>query len=112
MDQPLNKSGLLVEDKIELLNRLSSYYKMSEFFFSLDRDTVRTANDHDITVVKLKSEPSPISADKISADKIKEICERLKLLDVVSTDDGNVIKKKNILRRKLLQLTRNLSEIQ
>lgn len=112
MDLQVNKPGLLIEDKIELLNRLSSYYKMSEFFFSLDRDTVRTANDHDITVVKLKPEPASFTTGKITADKIKEICERLKLLDVVSTDDGNVIKKKNILRRKLLQLTRNLSEFQ
>jgi len=112
VEYPSNKHGLLIEDKITLLNRLSSFYKMSEFFFSLDRDTVRTANDHDITVVHLKSDSGSPSVSKITAEKIKEICERLKILDVVTTDDGNIVRKKNILRRKLLKLTKDISDIQ
>ncbi|MGE4267565.1 MAG: hypothetical protein AB7F25_09025 [Deferribacterales bacterium] len=99
--------SLFVEDKIALLNRLSAFYRMSEFFFALNRDTVRTANDHDITVVSLDKKPENVG---LAADKIKEICEKLKLLDVISTDNGNIVRKKNLLRQKLLRLTQNISE--
>lgn len=104
-----DRHSLVMEDKIALLNRLSAFYRMSEFFFSLDRDTVRAANDLDITVVSLDKEPLKAG---LAADKIKEICDKLKLLDIVSTDNGNVVRKKNLLRRKLLRLTKSLSDSQ
>ena len=109
MTNPPDRQSLFVEDKIALLNRLSAFYRMSEFFFSLGRDTVRTANDQDITIVSLDRKPPTAG---LAADKIKEICEKLKLLDVVSTDNGNVVRKKNMLRRKLLRLTQNINDSQ
>lgn len=109
MDKYPIRHGLLVEDRISLLNRLSTFYSMSEFFFSLDRDTVRTANDHNINVPLKPSEPIT-KQFTATAEKIKEICDRLRLLDIVSTDNGNIVKKKMFLRQKLLYLTKNLTE--
>jgi hypothetical protein len=106
---PQDRQSLFVEDRIALLNRLSAFYRMSEFFFSLEKDTVRTANDHDITIVPLDRKPPNTG---LAADKIKEICEKLKLLDVVSTDNGNIVRKKNMLRRKLLRLTSSIGDNQ
>jgi len=84
---------------------------MSEFFFSLTKDTVRTANDKDITRIDI-SDIQDRSAElcKINAEKIKSICEKLKMLDVLNSDNAAIARKKNILRRKLLKLTRDISE--
>lgn len=110
MNRNTLKRGLIVEDRITLLNRLSAFYSMSDFFFSLDKDTVRTANDHNISV-ELNSDPISQKNIVSTAEKIKEICDKLKLLDVVSTDNGNIVRKKTLLRRKLLHLTKQLTEI-
>lgn len=103
------RHGLVVEGRISLLNRLSAFYNMSEFFFSLNRDTVRTANDHNVSI-NLENEKLRQEHVISTAEKIREICDKLKLLDIVSTDNGNVIRKKTLLRRRLLMLTRNLTE--
>jgi len=105
---PPDRHSLVVEDKIALLNRLSAFYKMSEFFFSLDKDTVRTANDHDILAVSQRVEIALNNSE--AADRIKEICDRLKLLEINGSENTNIMKKKNLLRRKLLKLTQNLGD--
>jgi len=100
-----------MEDKISLMNRLSTFYKMSEFFFSLDRDIVRTANDVNINHVDLTSVDRKQRQYKMAAEKIKEICDRLKLLDNDIKDSDQVSHRKEILKRKLLKLTKTIDEI-
>ena len=111
MASPLNKQGLLVEDKISLMNRLSTFYRMSEFFFNLDRDIVRTANDSNINHVDLTSVDRKQRQYKMAAEKIKEICERLKLLDGDSKDPEHLTKRKELLKRKLMKLTKTIDDI-
>ncbi len=111
MNNPDNKSGLLMEDKISLMNRLSTFYKMSEFFFSLDRDIVRTANDNNINHVDLTLADRKERQYKMAAEKIKEICDRLKLLDANSSDHVNISQRKELLKRKLIKLTKNIDKI-
>jgi len=106
-----NQNGLLVEDKISLMNRLSTFYHMSEFFFSLDRDIVRTANDTNINHVDLTVADRKERQYKMAAEKIKEICDRLKLLDEKTSDSENISKRKELLKRKLIKLTKNIDEI-
>lgn len=100
-----------MEDKITLMNRLSTFYKMSEFFFALDRDIVRTANDSNINHVDLTTADRKQRQYKMAAEKIKEICERLKLLDTDSNDNENLSKRKELLKRKLLKLTKTIDDI-
>ncbi|PLX66179.1 MAG: hypothetical protein C0603_12255 [Denitrovibrio sp.] len=111
MNNPDIKSGLLMEDKISLMNRLSTFYKMSEFFFSLDRDIVRTANDNNINHVDLTLADRKERQYKMAAEKIKEICDRLKLLDSNSSDKDKIVQRKELLKRKLIKLTRSIDEI-
>lgn len=100
-----------MEDKITLMNRLSTFYKMSEFFFSLDRDIVRTANDNNINHVDLTTADRKERQYKMAAEKIKEICDRLKLLDSDSGDSENISHRKELLKKKLIKLTKNIDEI-
>jgi hypothetical protein len=111
VNSPANKEGLLVEDKISLMNRLSTFYKMSEFFFSLDRDIVRTANDTNINHVDLTTVDRKQRQYKMAAEKIKEICDRLKLLDSKDADTDRVTQKKELLKRKLIKLTKTIDDI-
>ena len=111
MNNPDNKSGLLMEDKISLMNRLSTFYKMSEFFFSLDRDIVRTANDNDVNHIDLALTDRKERQYKMAAEKIKEICDRLKLLEANGSDQEKIIQRKELLKRKLIKLTKNIDEI-
>jgi len=108
---PGNKSGLLMEDKISLMNRLSTFYRMSEFFFSLDRDIVRTANDNNINHVDLTTTDRKERQYKMAAEKIKEICDRLKLLDEKTADSYKLSERKELLKKKLIKLTKNIDEI-
>lgn len=108
---PVNKSGLLVEDKITLMNRLSTYYKMSEFFFSLDRDIVKTANDNNVYHIDLTVADRKERQYRMAAEKIKEICDRLKLLDTSVKDSENITHKKELLKKKLMRLTKSIDEI-
>jgi len=100
-----------MEDKISLMNRLSTFYTMSEFFFSLDRDVVRTANDRNINHVDLTVSDRKERQYKMAAEKIKEICERLKLLDSAQSDSESISNRKELLKRKLMKLTKNIDEI-
>lgn len=111
MGSQINKQGLLVEDKISLMNRLSTFYKMSEFFFSLDRDIVRTANDQNINHVDLTTVDRKERQYKMAAEKIKEICDRLKLLEENSKDSEKVSKRKELLKNKLIKLTKTIDDI-
>jgi hypothetical protein len=108
--EPGNKSGLLVEDKISLMNRLSTFYHMSEFFFSLNADIVRTANDRDINKIDLNASEKKEEQNRMAAEKIKEICDRLNLLDGDSDDTKRVANKKALLRRKLMRLTKDIDK--
>jgi len=111
--KPVNKPGLLVEDKISLMNRLSTFYHMSEFFFSLSEDIVRTANDRDINRIdlnKVDEKKSKSDQHKMAAQKIKEICDRLKLLEADNADSDKVASRKTMLRRKLIRLTDKLED--
>jgi hypothetical protein len=108
--KPANKSGLLMEDKISLMNRLSTFYHMSEFFFSLNEDIVRTANDRDINRIDLDASNKKEEQSKAAAEKIKEICDRLKLLEVENSDTINIANRKTLLRRKLLKLTKEIDK--
>jgi len=108
---PVNKAGLLMEDKITLMNRLSTYYKMSEFFFSLDRNIVRCANDSDIHQVDITLADKKERQYKMAAEKIKEICDRLKLLDASGSDTENISQRKELLKRKLIKLTKNIDDL-
>lgn len=100
-----------MEDKITLMNRLSTFYRMSEFFFSLDRDIVRTANDNNINHIDLSLADRKERQYKMAAEKIKEICERLKLLESNSADTDNITQRKELLKRKLMKLTKNIDEM-
>ncbi|PLX68298.1 MAG: hypothetical protein C0602_08925 [Denitrovibrio sp.] len=111
MSIPGNKTGLLMEDKITLMNRLSTFYRMSEFFFSLERDIVRTANDNNINHVDLTTTDRKERQYKMAAEKIKEICDRLKLLEADSADTDNISHRKELLKKKLIKLTKNIDEI-
>ncbi|XOB96587.1 hypothetical protein ACMC5U_03030 [Deferribacteres bacterium DY0609] len=93
------------------MNRLSTFYKMSEFFFSLDRDIVRTANDHNINHVDLTTADRKQRQYKMAAEKIKEICERLKLLDDDVKDSEQISQRKELLKRKLIKLTKSIDDI-
>jgi uncharacterized protein YigA (DUF484 family) len=84
---------------------------MSEFFFNLDRDIVRTANDSNINHVDLTSVDRKQRQYKMAAEKIREICERLKLLDDDGKDPEHLVKRKELLKRKLLKLTKTIDDI-
>jgi len=111
VSNPGKQSGLLMEDKISLLNRLSTFYKMSEFFFTLDRDIVRTANDNNINHVDLTTADRKERQYRMAAEKIKEICERLKLLDKNLEDTESITQRKELLKRKLINLTKNIDKM-
>lgn len=111
VNNPVNKNGLIMEDKITLMNRLSTFYRMSEFFFSLDRDIVRTANDANINRIDLSVADRKERQYKMAAEKIKEICDRLKLLDTSNSDSETITKRKEVLKRKLMKLTKNIDDI-
>jgi hypothetical protein len=111
VDNPDIKAGLLIEDKISLINRLSTFYRMSEFFFSLDRNIVRTANDLNINKIDLNLADRKERQYRMAAEKIREICDRMKLLESNSTDPESVSKRKELLKRKLMRLTKSIDDI-
>jgi hypothetical protein len=47
----------------------------------------------------------------MAAEKIREICERLKLLDDDGKDPEHLVKRKELLKRKLLKLTKTIDDI-
>ncbi|MGE4498648.1 MAG: hypothetical protein AB7E48_12315 [Deferribacterales bacterium] len=93
---------LILENKIALLNRLSSFYKVSSLFFNLRTDLIITANEQ--YAEDSAGDPGG-SVGRILAERIKRIIENTSLLESSLDDDSENSMKKKELQKKLIRLT-------